>query len=341
MYFSQLCLTDRRPSQPDQLRFEQQLEEVRLLEELGYWAVWFAEHHFAGYAICGDTLLLAAAAARETSRIKLGAGVVVLPLHHPIRVAEQAAMVDCLSNGRLLLGIGRGYQPHEFNGFGQRLEDSPARFEQGFKLLQRALSEEDFSFENDYWSGEHVTIWPRPVQRPIPFWAACISESSFERYGRLGLPILTFPSTVPAEQLKGGIDLYRQTYAQHGHDPARLRIGFTAFTYLESDRQQADQVFERALTEYFGILDRLTRTEGTAEAAQQVYDRIPTTGRLTGDPAAVIERLRWIESYFGATDILNVTQYAGVLSHQQVLASLRLFAEQVMPAFQTAPATVG
>ena len=338
MYFSQLCLTDRRPEQPDQLRFEQLLEEVRLLEQLGYWAVWFAEHHFAGYAICGDTLLLAAAAARETKRIKLGAGVVVLPLHHPIRVAEQAAMVDCLSNGRLLLGIGRGYQPHEFAGFGQSQEESLPRFEQALAVLQRAFSEENFSYRNDFWSGEHVTVWPKPVQRPIPFWAACLSPSSFERYGRLGLPILTFPSTVPAEQIREGIQLYRQTYAAHGHDPASMRIGFTAFTYLEPDRQRADQVFEAAMTEYFGLLDRLTRIEASAEAAHQVYDRIPTTGRLTGDPAAVIERLRWIEEHFGVTDLVNVTHYAGLLSHQQVLASQRLFAEQVMPAFQSAPA---
>jgi len=117
MYFSHLMLCDRREGLSSQARYEQQLEEVRLLEELGYWCCWFAEHHFAGYALMPDCLLMAAAAARETRRIRLGAGVVVLPFqHHPIRVAEQAAMVDCLSHGRLELGFGRGYQPHEFAG---------------------------------------------------------------------------------------------------------------------------------------------------------------------------------------------------------------------------------
>src|SRR5437763_5037975 len=146
MYFSHLCLVDRRPELPDHVRYEQQLEEVRLLDALGYWAVWFGEHHFVGYALCGDTLTLCAAAARETKRIRLGAGVVVLPLHHPIRVAEQAAMVDCLSGGRLLLGIGRGYQPPEFRGFGQRVEDSMARFEEAHQILLRALSDEKFDY---------------------------------------------------------------------------------------------------------------------------------------------------------------------------------------------------
>jgi alkanesulfonate monooxygenase SsuD/methylene tetrahydromethanopterin reductase-like flavin-dependent oxidoreductase (luciferase family) len=334
MYFSQLCLVDRRPELPDQVRLRQQLEEVRLLDQLGYWAAWFAEHHFAGYALCGDTLTLCAAAARETSRIRLGAGVVVLPFHHPVRVAEQAALVDCLSDGRLLLGIGRGYQPHEFAGFGQRPEDSLARFEQGFDILQRCLAEDDFSYADDFWSGQHVTTWPKPVQRPIPIWAAAISDNSFERYARQGLPILTFPSTIPAEQLQRQIELYRRVYQEHGHDPASMRIAFTAFTYVEPDGAQADRVFEAAMTKYFGLLDRLTRTEATAETAHQVYDRIPTTGRITGNPDQAIARLRWIKEHFGVTDILNVTQYAGVLSHEQVLASLRLFAEKVMTAFQ-------
>lgn len=337
MFFSQLCLVDRRRDIPDHVRVEQQMEEVRLLEELGYWSVWFGEHHFAGYALCGDTLMMCAAAARETRRIRLGAGVVVLPLHHPIRVAEQAAMVDCLSNGRLLLGIGRGYQPHEFAGFGQRLEDSPPRFEQALAVLRRAFAEDDFTYETDFWRGEHVTTWPKPVQRPIPMWAACISDASFERYGRLGLPILTFPSTIPAEKLLAQIETYRRVYRESGHDEAAIRIGFTAFSYVERSRERGNRLWEAAMEEYFGLLDRLTRLDGAAEAAQQVYDRIPTTARVTGDPNDAIERVAWIRDYFGVTDIVNVTHYAGVLSHEQVMGSLRLWAERVMPAFGPAP----
>lgn len=333
MYFSQLCLVDRRPELPDHVRFEQQMEEVRLLEALGYWAVWFAEHHFIGYAMCGDTLTMCAAAARETRRIRLGAGVVVLPFHHPIKVAEQAGMVDCLSGGRLLLGVGRGYQPPEFAGFGQRLEDSQPRFEQGLHVLQRALREDGFSYTTSFWGGQNVTVWPKPAQRRIPLWAACISDSSFERYGQLGYPILTFPSTVEAERLREQIERYRSAYVARGRDESSLRIGFTSFTYIEPDRARADRVFETAMGDYFGLLDRLTRLDGAAEADQQVYDRIPTTGRITGDPAAAVDRVAWIRDSFGVTDVINLTQFAGALSHDQVLASMRLFAEEVMPAF--------
>ena len=121
------------------------MEEVRLTDELGYWSVWFAEHHFDGYSLIPDSLLWCAAAARETKQIRLGAGVVVLPFHHPVRAAEQAAMVDCLSNGRLLLGVGRGYQPHEFAGFGQTLEESQHRYDQGLEVLVRCLQQDHFS----------------------------------------------------------------------------------------------------------------------------------------------------------------------------------------------------
>ena len=119
------------------------MEEVRLIDCLGYGSIWFAEHHFDGYAFIPDALM-ACAAARETQRIRLGAGVVVLPFHHPVRVAEQAAMVDYLSHGRLLLGIGRGYQPHEFTGFGQHLGESEERYEQGLEVLLRALNKSGF-----------------------------------------------------------------------------------------------------------------------------------------------------------------------------------------------------
>jgi alkanesulfonate monooxygenase SsuD/methylene tetrahydromethanopterin reductase-like flavin-dependent oxidoreductase (luciferase family) len=192
---------------------------------------------------------MAAAAARETRRIRLGAGVVVLPFqHHPIRVVEQAAMVDCLSNGRLELGFGRGYQPHEFAGFGITLEESHDRFEQALHVIGTALDQpDDLTYETPLYKGEHITIWPRPVQRPIPCWGAAISDASFRRYGQLGWPILTFPANQPPELLKAQIDTYHRVYRAHAHDPARMRIGLTMFTYVAEDADEAHDTFERGM----------------------------------------------------------------------------------------------
>jgi alkanesulfonate monooxygenase SsuD/methylene tetrahydromethanopterin reductase-like flavin-dependent oxidoreductase (luciferase family) len=338
MYFSHLMLCDRREGLSNQERYEQQLEEVRLLEDLGYWCCWFAEHHFSGYALVPDCLLMAAAAARETTHIRLGAGVVVLPFqHHPIRVAEQAAMVDCLSHGRLELGFGRGYQPHEFAGFGVTLEESHERFEQALRVVTQALGQDsDLSFATPLFKGEHVTIWPKPVQHPIPYWGAAISDASFTRYGKLGWPILTFPANQPPELLRGQIDMYRRVYREYGHDPRRMRIALTLFTYVAEDADEAHATFERGMAHYFGFLHSIT---ADAEAVQhQVYNSIPTTARLSGNPEQVITRLRALIDDFGVSDIVNITQFRGYLSHEQVMNSMRLFAERVMTAFPLAVA---
>ena len=307
------------------------MEEVRLMDELGYWSVWFAEHHFDGYSLIPDALLWCAAAARETKQIRLGAGVVVLPFHHPVRAAEQAAMVDCLSGGRLLLGVGRGYQPHEFEGFGQTLEESQQRYDQGLEVLVRCLEQNDFSYSaGGLWAGERVTAWPKPVQSPVPMWGAAISDASFERFGRLGWPILAFPSSTPAEKLKDQFDLYRQTFTESGHAPENMRIAATMFTYLAEDRQEAHRTFEHAMGKYFGHLDKLTKS---AESEQRLYDRLPTTARLSGDPDQVVADIVSIRDNLGITDILNVTHFAGELTHQQTLRSIELFARYVIPAF--------
>jgi alkanesulfonate monooxygenase SsuD/methylene tetrahydromethanopterin reductase-like flavin-dependent oxidoreductase (luciferase family) len=133
-------------------------------------------------------------------------------------------MVDCLSHGRLELGFGRGYQPHEFTGFGLTLEESQERFEQALGVVTRALDQgDDFTYAMPLFKGEHVTIWPRPVQRPIPYRGAAISEASFTRYGHLGWPILTFPANQPPELLKAQIGTYRRVCRECGQDPARMR----------------------------------------------------------------------------------------------------------------------
>jgi len=334
MYFSQLVLCDRREGQSSQERYEQQLAEVRLMDQLGYWACWFAEHHFAGYALVPDCLMMAAAAARETRRIRLGAGVVVLSFqHHPIRVVEQAAMVDCLSGGRLELGLGRGYQPHEFLGFGVKLEESQARFDQSLGVVRQALAQLDgLSYSTPLFQGHGASIWPKPVQNPIPCWGASISEASFARYGALGWPILTFPANQKPEVLRSQIDTYRRVYREHGHDPARMRVALTMFCYLAESGAEANETFERGMEKYFGFLDSITVN---AEKQQHsLYDRIPTLARLSGSPEDAVKRLRELIDYFDVTDFLNMSQFAGYLSHEQISRSMRLFAERVMPHFQ-------
>jgi alkanesulfonate monooxygenase SsuD/methylene tetrahydromethanopterin reductase-like flavin-dependent oxidoreductase (luciferase family) len=131
--------------------------------------------------------------------------------------------------------------------------------------------------------------------------------------------------------LKGQIDTYRRVYRECGHDPARMRIALALFTYVAEDADEAHATFERGMAHYFGFLHRITTD---AEVVQHhVYDSIPTTARLSGSPEQVIARLRGLIDDFGVSDIVNITQFRGYLTHDQVVRSIRLFAGGVMPAF--------
>jgi alkanesulfonate monooxygenase SsuD/methylene tetrahydromethanopterin reductase-like flavin-dependent oxidoreductase (luciferase family) len=246
---------------------------------------------------------------------------------------EQAAMVDCLSGGRLELGLGRGYQPHEFLGFGVKLEESQERFDQALAVVRQALAQlHGLDYATPLFHGRQASVYPKPVQNPIPCWGASISEASFARYGALGWPILTFPANQQPAALRAQIDTYRRVYREHGHDPARMRVALTMFCYLAESAAEANETFERGMEKYFGFLDSITVH---AEQHQHtLYDRIPTLARLSGSPEDAVKRLRELADYFEVTDFLNVTQFAGYLTHEQITRSIRLFADRVMPHFR-------
>jgi len=154
---------------PQDQVFNEVLEEIEYGEELGFDSVWLPEHHFAVYGMMGNPITMAAAISQRTHRMKIGTAIMVLPFQHPLRVAEDAALVDALSGGRLLLGMGRGYQPPEFHGFGIPQEDSREMFLESFEILKRALSGERFVYHGKFWTIDEPTeIFPKPIQKPHP-----------------------------------------------------------------------------------------------------------------------------------------------------------------------------
>src|SRR5713101_3893926 len=134
------------------------LEEARLADELGFEAVWLAEHHFSSYGICPSLAVLAAAIARETRRVRIGTSVVIAPFEHPLRIAEEWAMVDILSNGRLEFGLGRGYQPKEFRGLGVSMEKTREKFDESYEIIRRAWTHERMSFDGEFYKVPEVRV---------------------------------------------------------------------------------------------------------------------------------------------------------------------------------------
>jgi len=206
MRFGWLTLSLSPSPEEDADRIEQQIEQVRFAERLGFGDVWLTEHYFTGESVYNDALLFAAAVAMRTERIRIGFAVVQLPFHHPVRLAVQLALLDNLSRGRIDVGVGKGtiYNEHEFVGHGLRSDDSRERMEEAVDFIGRLWSGGPVTYSGKYFQVQVPELRPRPVQLPhLPLWRSVISPASFSECGRLGVPILTAPLPVRGSRSDG------------------------------------------------------------------------------------------------------------------------------------------
>src|SRR5213595_1742618 len=215
------------------------LDEAIYAEEVGLHSAWIGEHHFStlGVLSCPD-LVLAHVAAR-TKKIRLAPAVSVLPLHHPIRVAEQWATLDLLSGGRVDFAAGRGYDRREYAPFHVSFEDNQSIFEEGMEIVQRLwASDAPISHHGRHYQFDNVAITPRPVQRPIPAYVASFSRPSIELAARLGCGLIVAPFA--AAMSYGGLNevrrLYHETCAKYGTRPSRLMCSY--FIHFADDAAQ-------------------------------------------------------------------------------------------------------
>ena len=158
MRFGVFILGDKPGNLSHREVFDNVLEEARWAEELGYDEVWLAEHHFSPYGTLANLPLMASAIAAQTERIRIGTACMVAPFHDPIHLAEQIAMVDNISGGRFDAGFGRGYQAHEFRGFGVPMDEATARYQECLQIVEGLLTKERFSYEGQFWSVDDLTI---------------------------------------------------------------------------------------------------------------------------------------------------------------------------------------
>src|SRR5262245_19308652 len=219
--------------------------EALFADELGMHSAWIGEHHFnsLGVLSCPD-LVLAYIAAR-TRNIRLAPAVTVLPLHHPIRVAEQWATLDLLSNGRVDFACGRGYDSREYDPFGVSFADNQGIFEEGLEVV-RALwaADERISHHGTHYRFDNIRITPKPVQRPLPAYVGSFSKPSIELAARLGcgLIVAPFAAAISYGGLKQVADLYHETCARHGTKPQRLMCSY--FTHFADNA--AEEAAQRA-----------------------------------------------------------------------------------------------
>jgi alkanesulfonate monooxygenase SsuD/methylene tetrahydromethanopterin reductase-like flavin-dependent oxidoreductase (luciferase family) len=330
--------------------YTSELRLADLAEPLGFESIWGVEHHFTDYTMCPDVLQFLTYMAGRTTRAQLGSMVVVLPWHDPMRVAEEVAMLDNISGGRLILGLGRGAGKVEFDGFRLAMDESRQRFVESAETLLGGL-------ETGYceYSGTFVNQ-PRAAIRPAPFksfrgrtYAAAVSPESLPVMAKLGVGILIIPQK-PWKEVARELETYRSIFRQvNGVDaPPPVSAGWT---FCDESAERAEEMARRYIGGYYQTVldhyqfqgDHLARTKGY-EYYGKMAEKIAQYGTDTvvdyfmnlqvwGTPAQCYDKILDIHARTGNSHYVGVFSYAG-MPHADAERNMRLFAREVMPALQ-------
>ncbi|MCE2403938.1 MAG: LLM class flavin-dependent oxidoreductase [Dehalococcoidia bacterium] len=343
LFYQLPCADDQSPGQ----RYRDTLDQIRLGDDLGFDNAWFAELHFnARFSITPSPLMLAAAAAETTRRIRLGVAVNLLPLHNPIRLAEDIATLDVLSGGRAEFGIGRGAMPSHFEGFDVPIGESRDRFVEALDFIVRAWTEERMGYQGRFFRARELTLAPRPVQSPHPpVRIASNSADTFELVGKLGYNMFATPVIVPLPALREGVKTYRAALAA-GDSPihgGELSVNLPVFPFAGSDGPA--QALQASVENYVKILsdtyqhpsiDALAKKNPRVLQSRErlkamTYQRWSDEVAVYGDPDACVERLRSLSEDLGPGEIVCWFNPGGLVPHDMVLEAMGLFASRVMP----------
>ena len=302
--------------------YERMLEQVRHGESLGYECFWFGEHHFDFHGVIPSPTVLMSAAATCTDTIRLGVAVALLPYRDPLLTAEEYAMIDVLSGGRLDFGVGRGTPP-ELVGFGVK-EDNRDLLVESLEVVEMAWREGRVSYQGRFHDIDEVSVNVQPVQSPLPpVYFAALSQGSYKVAGERGYPILGIPfaSCKDWAEVKRKVSFYKETLSQNGHDPATLDVGQTIHTHVAESDAAARRRARPAMSRYY---------EARKSVRPRGYDELDQ-GRMlmVGGPQRCIEQIEEIADT-GANYVIFSMNFAG-LDQASILESMAMMVEEVLP----------
>jgi alkanesulfonate monooxygenase SsuD/methylene tetrahydromethanopterin reductase-like flavin-dependent oxidoreductase (luciferase family) len=328
--------------QSEDERYTDILGQIELADRLGFDTAWLAEiHFFPAVSRLASPLTVLAAAAQRTQRIRLGTAVTLLPLHNPLKIAEDAATVDVLSHGRLELGVGRGAAPTMFAAYNVPIKESRERFEEALSVIRQAWTGDHLTYHGKYLDVENLPVFPRPVQKPHPpLRIAANSPETYTIAGRLGLPIFATPL------IAGSMDTLRQYIAAHRESlPSGVQqdvaIAFTV--HAAASRAQARCECETSLKHFFSFLEqRRPDIQALPESYQSfqkavdrlakiTYEEVEELGAVFGDPDYCVERVHALREEFRMNEFICYFNQGGLISHDAVMHSMELFAKEVIP----------
>jgi alkanesulfonate monooxygenase SsuD/methylene tetrahydromethanopterin reductase-like flavin-dependent oxidoreductase (luciferase family) len=336
---------------PDIIRNE--LDQMVLSEALGFDEVWLTEHHFIDYGLSVDPATLASAVASRTSRVRIGLAAAILPFHEPIRFAEQMALVDIISNGRLDVGVGRGNRPSEFSGYRVPQVESRERFDEAVQIMIRAWTEERVTYDGRFFQIPGVRVIPKPLQQPHPpVYQVCVSPDSIEGTALRGWPMLNSILFGPLDQLVATRDRYVTTLQKAGRSPAEIQAllahwGVSRQIYVAptdaqalAETRDAEMWYQESFRKFVipsPIEDSHPTLQPGFRAMAERLSKITWEGLVAetlafGSPETVARHIEAMRQ-MGIGQVLCWMNFGG-LAQDKVRRSMELFAREVMPRFR-------
>jgi probable F420-dependent oxidoreductase len=312
-----------------QASFDETLRECERAEAAGFDSVWLGEHHNHPILHPAPLVGLAAVASR-TRRLRLGTGVLLLPLYHPLMVAEEGAMVDMISGGRLILGVGAGYAPEEFAAFGCSLKERASRLEESAALLHRLWTESGVTHRGKHFRLENSTVAPRPAQRPRPpIWFGAWAEAALRRAARLGDAWLVGPSA-NLKEIAPCARTYRRACAENGKGEGEIAL--LRYVFVAPSKSEAMGVAGAPLIEAFErMYFRWPHPIVKRPAGELTIEGLAEGRIILGDPKSCIEEIRRFRSELNVSHLICRFSVPGI-PREACATSLELFTREVMPA---------
>jgi len=329
--------------------FQEAFELVDTADAWGVDCVWLGQIHFnPARSVISASLLVASAIATRTKRLRVGTAIQILPLNHPLRIAEEVATVDQISHGRFEFGIGRSGAPRAYEVFGVPYAESQARFREALEIIREAWKGEPFSYTGEFFRVENATVSPRPYQNPHPpIRMAATTEETFPMVGRLGLPVFVGLRIADIPELREQVQTYRQAWREAGH-PGEATVYLRIPIYAGATDKAALEEPRESITYYFARQAELARSgvgragTGPAERRQAQADRMAALtyeeilGKKVafGSAAGLIDRLTQLREELGLSGIVAELNPGGLIPAELERQSLQILTHQVMPAFK-------
>ena len=352
MHIGLMMECDFREGGTQREAFDEALATAEAAEALGFDGVWLAERHFAApggaapvSSIGSAPLLLATAIATRTSRLRVGTAVLLLPLGHPVRLAEEVATLDHLSHGRLDLGIGRSSFPRSYEGYNMAYEESRARFREYLDVMRLAWTQERFSYAGTFYTFRDVELIPKPYQHPHPpIHHAATTRETFAAIGTSGFPLLVGLASAAMAELTEGIAAYQAAWQEAGH-PGQGEVRLRLPIYVAEDMDQAQSepqasampYYERVRQAYLRsaqTFENPARAARAARLATLTYADVLHTRVVFGTPTRVTARLSTLRQEVGLSGIIMEPNIGGRIPYELLLHSMRLFAQEVAPSLR-------